>query len=200
MPTGLTAAIYENREGYSFEDFVWRCARHMTPLISMRDADEDAPIPERFDPETEYHRNALFASEQRLQQVKAMDVDAAQAAADAEYEKAITTYEKIDAERLALRDRYVRMIEQVKAWEPPTENHLPLKELMLDQLEQSMRDDTERGQSRDAIERLDGVEWRERMVSKLSSEVVHYQDEIDAENERTKFRNEWLRQLRESLR
>lgn len=199
MPTGLTAAIYEDQEGYTFEDFVWRCARHMTPLIRMRDADEDAPIPTTLEPEISFTSTALRNSQELLEQVTAMDDVAAQSAATDEYEQALARIEEAQAEKLALRARYERMKEQVEAWEPPSQHHMPLKALMLKQLDESIRYDTEISRTRDEIERLDGPEWRERTVKKLTSEITRYESQIEDEKKRAEFNNTWLRQLRESL-
>ena len=199
MPTGLTAAIYEGREGYTFQDFVWRCARHMTPLIRMRDADEDAPIPETMEPEIRFAADALLNAQQLLEQVTAMNDEQAQQAATDEYEQALARIEEAQAEKLALRERYERMKEQVEAWEPPSQHHMPLKALMLKQLDESIRYDTEITRTPGEIERLDGPEWRERTMKKLTSEIARYESEIKDEKKRAEFNNTWLRELRESL-
>ena len=47
MPTGYTAPI---KDGISFNDFMWGCARAFGALIMMRDDPPGTPIPERFEP------------------------------------------------------------------------------------------------------------------------------------------------------
>ena len=47
MPTGYTAAV---KDGITFEQFAWSCARAFGALIDMRDSPTGAPIPQRFEP------------------------------------------------------------------------------------------------------------------------------------------------------
>lgn len=196
MASGLTAPIYDGSD-MSFENYVWRTARHFGLMVRMRD-DMTAPIPEKFEPQTPFYDKQLARARARLPLVEAMTDEEAQAEADKEYKEIIAIYDRIDAERKEVEARYETMLKRVNAWEPPTENHTALRDLMLEQLIASIEFDT-KPTSRMEVEHITGPEWRERTVRKLKSEIVSSEEQIAQENERVESFNTWLAQLRESL-
>ena len=68
MPTGYTAELME--KGEPFNRFVMRCARAFGALIDLRDAQMDAPIPEKFEP-SDYHVKALAKALAELERLDA---------------------------------------------------------------------------------------------------------------------------------
>ncbi len=53
MPTGYTQAIVDN-PNLSFKSFVLQCSRAFGALVTMRDDDNNAPIPDEIKPD-DYH-------------------------------------------------------------------------------------------------------------------------------------------------
>ena len=74
MPTGLTRRIEDGDPNYTFEHFVWTCARMFGPLLYMRDEAFDTPIyprPESFRPkkDSDRYREYLTNYRERLAEV-----------------------------------------------------------------------------------------------------------------------------------
>ncbi len=200
MPTGYTAKI---AEGQTFEDFVFAAARAMGALIMMRDDPLDAPIPDEFKP-SNHHIEGLQHAKDRLAALDAMSPKEAKAAADAAFEKQT----KEAAERLVKvreeRAAYEAMLAQVRDWEPPTPDHVGVKDFMAEQIESSIKfdcDSTESYYAKDgAAERLSGVAWRMKEREKAEWSIAYHTKEHDGEVERAKGRTAWVKALRESLR
>lgn len=197
VPTGYTAPIEED-DGISFEDFVMRCARAMGACVTMRDDRMDAPIPEAFEP-NDYYRRELEKAKARFKELDGMTVKQAKALSDSEWEREDKARLKGLSRARAIRDRYKAMIERVMAWNPPTPDHQGFKDFMLEQLDvSSAYDGTEYYSKRSP--KLDGTEWLEREKAAALKNVADYSIEWGKEQARTNSRNEWIRQLRASLK
>lgn len=193
MPTGYTAVV---GEGATFEQFVWRCARAFGALIELRDDSLDAAIPERFEP-SNYHMKRLTEAKSELAQVRAMSDRGCGDAAVADYEKELAYKAEADAKDAKLSADYTDMIVRVEAWEPPSDDHVCLKEFMLEQLRDSLKFDC--GFLRPAPTLLVADGWRVARIEKLQRDVVYHTKELKAEAERVEGRNRWVAQLRESV-
>lgn len=192
MPTGYTADI---KDGISFEQFVWNCARAFGALVMMRDAPQGAEIPERFEPSTSYTK---WADEARAQiaKLKALQGEEIEIAAAGAYEVALAAWRTREEEKTELRNKYNAMLAQVVKWKPPTVDHAGLHEFMADQLRQSIDFDC---RPDDPPVKQDGATWLSQQLEyqrrMLASYLRHQAEEI----ERTESRNQWLKQLRESV-
>lgn len=194
MPTGYTAELHDGEQ--SFEEFVWRCARGIGYLVSMRDAPMDAPIPESFEVST-YHERAAAEAEARIAELEAMTDEQAEAAEYAAYRERRERERTHQAEKNALAVRYREMLRRVREWEPPTTEHEPLKALMVDQLEQSIEYDTHPVAV--SVERMSGAEWRERELERARQSAARHREEQAEDEGRAARANAWLKALRESV-
>lgn len=193
MPTGYTAAV---QDGISFEEFVWRCARNFGALILMRDDPMDAPVPERFEP-SDYHPKRLAEAEAELERVSKMSPSKAGVAARKEREEALRYAAEYFAKQVQISDRYRAMIAQVEAWQPPTSEHVGLKEFMLQQLNESLKFDC--GYLPDKPPVKSGEEWKRERIAKLNNDIAYHKEELAKEIERTEGRNKWIADLRASV-
>ena len=140
MPTSYTAPIYEGEENFTFKKFAMRCARNFGALIEMRGEPLDAEIDfdKCFQPSD--YKKALERVEKEYQEF--LDNPPTAEELGKKYdEKVNNDFEKFlerRESRKVLQERYAAMLEQVKAWEPPTEEHNNLKEFMISQLPRSM--------------------------------------------------------------
>lgn len=196
MPTGLTAIIHDGDA--TFEEFVWRCARHMGAFVMMRDDPLDAPIPERFKPSAWNVEQLAVAQAEKLR-LEAMSAPETERAAAADYEKAKTEHAKRKADREALRERYERMAELVEKWSPPSPDHIGLKELMATQLSESLDFDCGVTDYDKAPVRLSGPAWLARQMTKADRDIEHHFAANAEEVERTAKRNAWVNALRASV-
>jgi len=196
MPTGYTAAI---ADGISFKDFVMQCARSRVALIEMRDLPFDAPIPNQFEP-SDYHVKQQRLAEDEVQRLLKMTDEEAEIEAQHDFEKACVDNTQSIEKTIKLRYKYEAMLEQVKAWNPPTAEHQELKQFMIDQIIDSMNFDCnidyyKQNQPR----RLTGADWRKKKLDAAIDNYKYHKDAYLKEIERIESRNQWVKVLRESL-
>lgn len=194
MPTGYTHQI-ANGEVTTLRQFAMSAARGMGALVTMRDEPHDAPVPDWFEPSS-YHSERIAEAHQRLAAAlalsdkacveKAKDLYAAQRAS-------LTEARERDAE---VRNRYERMLDQVKAWKSAPEG---LREFMTQQLTESIRFDCMGDSYRTLPAQLSGDVWREQEVEGAKRDIDYHRAELTKEVERTASRNAWLAQLRAGL-
>jgi hypothetical protein len=133
MPTGYTAPIEEDPT-FTFEQYVWRCARAFGALIMMRDEPMDARVPERFEP-SGYYARELGKERARLLELEGMSAEAVVAARNAAHQQARERVENSNRESSEKLERYRAIRSQVEAWEPPSPDHVGLKRFMLEQID-----------------------------------------------------------------
>lgn len=195
MPTGYTAKLNEGEQ--SFEDFVWGAARAMGAFVTMRDDPADAPIPDEFTPDTTFYDRRLAESRALLDEVRSMSVEEAEARAGVDYAEACEHATERATKDKAIRDRYERMLRRVRAWTPPTAEHIGFKKFMTEQLEESIRFDT--GYAHPDPVRLTGAEWIEQHRAQAVKDLEYHTAERLKEIDRARGRTGWTKALRDSL-
>src|SRR5687768_6886698 len=98
MPTGYTHPVVDGKIT-EFNDFALSCARAFGALITMRDDAMDAPIPEEFKPETNYHDDRIAADTKRMGEIQAMTLADANTAALEVHRAALASRSKYLAEK-----------------------------------------------------------------------------------------------------
>ena len=194
MPTGYTAAI---KDGITFERFVWDCARAFGALVLMRDDPSGAVIPERFEPSS-YYADQLPRLAARLQELRAMSAEDAEAGAQRAYQASVEYATELRAEVDGLRAKYEAMLSRVHSWQPPTTEHAGLKTFMVEQLQQSIAWDCSPGLIPEPVMKT-GAEWLAEVIKDTEALerrcIEGYAEEIT----RTEDRNNWLKALRKSV-
>ena len=193
MPTGYT---YRIEEGCTFEEYVWRCARGMGACIDMRDESMDANIPDEF-PVDDHHMKKIWELEEELYDLDRMTDLEIQNTIDQE------TSQVIESNKLRLREhadkilKYREMREKVATWNPPTPDHVDFKNFMLSQIDDSIKWESEPYQSNLPIQ--NPSVYRQNKRSSITDEIQYHEKEYREDLERTNSRNEWIRQLRNSV-
>jgi hypothetical protein len=193
MPTGYTAAI---ANGITFERYAWDCARAFGALVTMRDDPPNAPIPDEFKA-SEHHATELASAQRELARIRTMTPAEANEAARQEYNAACASRAKRVKEADDLRAKYEAMLASVRAWEPPSPDHVEYRRFMEQQIVDSIKWDC--SVHGDAPKQLTGEEWRKDALDRASWSVEYHAKGDREERERIRTRNEWLRLLRESL-
>jgi len=196
MATGFTHDI-ESGKITTLPEFALRCARAFGALITMRDDCMSAAIPDVIEPDTSYYDQRIRESQERLGALRIMSVDEAVAAADAEWQSAMQGWQERQTQRSAKRTRYEAMLEKVRAWNPPTPEHIGLKEFMVEQLESSMKiadyeDEAPQSQHWKA--------WHEEQVEREQRSLLRSTEERTKEIDRAASRTAWIQALKASLK
>jgi len=195
MPTGYTADI---KDGISFEQFVMNCARAFGALMDMRDLPASAPIPERFEPSS-YHMDKLADARRQLAHYEGMSAEDVLEVSAAEYQEEEQHRKQRLQENKKTLEGYLGMLDQVRLWVVPTEEHAGLKEFMIKQLEESIRWDDSTEYLSTPTPKILGTEWLEGKKSKALSDIAYHKKHYEAEVKRTEQRNAWISALRASL-
>jgi hypothetical protein len=193
MPTGYTSTI---KDDTTFAEFAMTCARAFGALVTMREADQDAEIPEEFAVDAYYseqHKVALA----RLSELETMTAAQKDAAADRAFGLSMKDWRASKAESDALRARYQRMLDMAREWKPPTKDHVGLADFIVEQIESSIKFDCHESP---APSRQTGKQWHDKQLASakwdLEYSAKHYAEEVA----RVKSRNKWIRDLRNSLK
>ena len=192
MPTGYTWKV---KDGQSFEEFVWGCARAMGALIMMRDDPPDAQVPERFEP-SDWHTKQLAKELSELDRLGSMTPEQVEMEAEAEYIDSVNEWLKRETERVRTRDAYDAMLQKVDAWDAPP-SHLGFKDFMRRQLLESMDFDT--GHQYEKPERVTSKRWLDARIARARKSIAYHEEMHSKEVARTEERNRWLTELRASI-
>ncbi len=196
MPTGYTHAV-QTGEITTLNEFAMKCARAMGACIMMRDDPSDAEIPERFEPNTDYHDKAIEEANKVLDALPRMAISNAEELAQNEYDEAVVSRNKYIADKKEHQSRYESMVTKVEAW-TPMGGVTGLKDFMLEQLSSSI--DFDCGSYKPEMpEKLDGAAWMEAKRDKAISDLEYHTKQRQDEITRTEGRNQFLTDLRSSL-
>lgn len=195
MPTGYTAELMD--KGQDFRTFVLTCARAFGACIMQRD-DPMQDEPKKQEP-SDYHTKALAVAQERLRTLKAMSLEQQRAKGLAMRSEAVESAKASLLRDRIQNDRLDEMASQVRAWEPPTDEHKGLKDFMLDQIKIS-RHDIAWGEKyvREAEDKTPDAYFVEA-VSSAVRDLDYHAREHGKEVERTNGRNDWIERLYESL-
>lgn len=196
MPTGYTAAL---KDGISFSEFAMNCARAFGACVTLRDVPSGGDkIPERFEP-SDYHLKALTRAKDRLSDLESITMEEAKARCESEYKDAESARITRLSENKAQLAAYEAMLQQVNAWQPPSDEHCGLRDFMRDQIWQSIKFDDSTDYLGKPTKIKTAEEWLEDKKSEALENIKYHQAEYAKEVERTDKRNEWVKTLRDSL-
>lgn len=195
MPTGYTADI---AKGISFKEFARQCARAF--IVDTRDMDYDGTYPV-ITANTKYYEEQLDECDLKLGKLLAMTAEECELAAGRAYKNELATRTERIEEKNDLREKYQAMLDKVRQWKPPTNRHVEFKNFMIEQIEKSIEFDCDTSYyDNNPPEKLDGYDWSKREAEKLSKDfefrVKGYLNEV----QRVNFVNQWIKDLKESIK
>lgn len=196
MATGYTARI---AEGIDFRTFAMDCARAFGACVILRDEDGGGEkIPEEFKP-SDYHKNKIDDLKGEYNKIFGLTDEQCEQNAIDEYEKE----EKYRLDRISeiksLREKYQQMLKHVEKWQPPSSEHVEMKNFMKKQILDSIVWDCPEEYYTSKIEKISGKEWKSRRISSLLGQIEYHTNENEKEIANINSKNKWIRDLRESL-
>ena len=196
MPTGYTAAI---KDGISFEKYVMDCARAFAACATLRDAPSGGEqIPESFQP-NEWHLKKVRSAKTELEVLLALSPEEQERKAANVWEEEEKSRKAYIEAREQLRNLYLTMLDKVRAWKPPTPDHVSLHKFMREQIEQSISFDCDIEYDKKPSPRLTGPEWKARETKRLQTEITYHEQAYAEEVTRTTRDTVWVMALRDSL-
>jgi hypothetical protein len=163
----------------------------MGATIMMRDDPWDAPIPDKFEPQTEYSQKKLDAANALLAELDRLTPEECEARAEAKLQEQLASYEKYEAARRAENDRIEAMLDKVRRWKTEADG---IREFAIEQLQISLTNYPSLPPSA-----LSGEEWLTATRLQALRDISYHEKSIADEIHRTALRNRWLADLRRSL-
>jgi hypothetical protein len=198
MPTGYTSPV-KDKDDYTFEDFVWSCARGFGALIHMREEglDADITLPE----ESSYREDAIARATQKLTELKAMTLSQVKKRQDEEHNEKIESAKKCVQEEQKSLQRYNSMLAKVEAWTPPTDDHVKLRKFMIEQLTESIKFDCSGDYWKNMLEqeKVSPSTWLKRCISDTEEDIAYHTTKAREEHEIFLKGIEWIAQLQQSI-
>jgi hypothetical protein len=200
MPTGYTAII-EEKENVTFKEFALCCARAFGACVDMRDEPFDKEIPKEFKPNM-YHAEKLKIFENEYKNFEKIADNEVRINAKNDFD---TELKRIDVNIKRAKEilkRYALIRAKVMKWNPPTSEHVGLKDFMLSQIDMCTKDGREVNYYEEERRKLilkSVEEWKADKKKSLLWSISYHSKEHKAEVERTASRNKWIKDLRHSL-
>lgn len=202
MPTGYTQELLD--KDLDFKGWTMLCARAMGVCIMMRDDPLDAQIPEEFKP-GDYHPKAIKKAEGKLAKLLKMTREQRIAWAKKDCRKHVKILTELSEKNN--REKNVAKMEatlkETQAWKPPTKDHQPFKDFMIQQLTSSL--DSERHATDYYAQEAARLKERTPLyhfnieLQKTRKDLAYHKKQWREEVQRVEQRNRWIRKLRDSL-
>ena len=205
MPTGYTAGIIDGKIT-TFEQFATQCTRAFGATIHMRDNPMDSP----YEPRTpsDYHTNSIQSKRERLEEIESMSDEKivedfnTQLEEDLKYHQTKMEEDKRNLEKLN------SMLESAKSWIPPTEDHQPFRNFMIEQIESTIKVDGDPSYHTNKMveikkqmeEGINPKEYREETIQEIKGQISYHETEYQKELVRCKDSNDWMDKFFESIK
>lgn len=189
MPTGYTADVMYGKVT-ELEEYALACARAFGALIDMRDEPKGAEIKE-LEP-SDYHSTAAKSLVVKLSSYWDKSEEEIHAEYEEYYRGAVAAAEESNANNRKALENYQAMLDKVRAWTPPTDDHHGLKRFMIEQLESSISYDSF---EYDSPTRMDPIKWHQERIDNCNELIDYHTKNYREEVVRVKERNQWIRDL-----
>ena len=201
MPTGYTAPVQDGKIT-EFSDFALNCARAFGALILLRDSDTSLETTKRFIDNGSYLENSTYNEErirkatERIAELRRMSDEEVLACAQSEANDVVRRNRERAVQTQTERARYENMLDKVKAWTPPTEDHVSFKNFMIEQLEGSIDFDCTPYQQ--PVPEV-SLKWRDDQIAMEERSLELAVKNIQESRKRDASRKAWIEGLINSL-
>lgn len=205
MPTGYTSGIIDGKIT-TFEQFATQCTKAFGATIHMRDDSLDTP----YEPRTpsEYYTDSLQSQKEELKKMKTISDEEIIQELQSSWKENLEYHEKKLAEKRSNLEKLNIILESAKSWVPPTEDHVGLREFMINQLEMTIKGDGDPSYHEEVImkikkemeEGIDPKVYREERIEEIEERISYYEAEVQNEIERCKNSNDWMKKFFESIK
>jgi hypothetical protein len=204
MPTGYTAGILDGKIT-TFEQFAKACMRAFGAAMHLRDEPLDGEYTPRVP--SDYYAKEIEKSKQLLKDAELLSdeviVETKRTQLESSKEYYINAIEKAKQGSIAMND----MLESIRNWQPPTEEHMGIKDFMLNQITQTIDFDCKTSYHDEALvqieselQTLNASDIRKQMIEKgkkdLKYNTAEYKKDIDRCNESNKWVADFVASLK----
>ena len=200
MPTGYTSYVQDGKIT-ELKDFMLLCAKNFGALIHMKDEGLNCEI--KYRQVGEYYPRKLEEVKREFENFQKLSDGEIQKQLDENYESRVRDKEESLKEFDKRKERYLDMIEEVMCWNPPTENHIKLKEFALQQLKDSLKFDCCDDMRRYYLEKPKKEtleEYKQEKVKEYLKDIERYAKEYRNDLESVEYANKWINDLINSFK
>ena len=200
MATGYTHDVVTG-ELTDFSKFLMRCAHAF--IVDLRDSGMDSPIPDEFPGDDSRRVKHLEEAELELEKLLQMSPDEKLALVKRQTAESVESAKREIREAREKRVRIEAMMDRVRAWNPPSEDHNGLKKFMLSQLKETENWDCDTRYHETIVDSAENpvdpeVKYQERLAFQRRVVEGARKDLQDARDRREQQKL-WIRQLKESV-
>jgi len=186
MATGYTAKLCDRE--VSFQDFVLSCSKAFTQ------EDDRALTGWKVD---QHYEEEIQKARKEIGRIKGLSDEACDAEATVWLRKEREKQRAYKEKQAKTKERLLSMKEKVVDWKIPSKDHQPLKEFMLQQLQDAL--DHEFVELKSLPETYSGKEWKRDQLEELKDTLEFYTKGLSLEIQRVTELNRWFKELRGSL-
>jgi hypothetical protein len=191
MPTGYTQIIEDG--GCKFEDYAIKCAEAFLAESRDKDGDESIPRVKNFNP---YNKLELEKWEKKMIELKLLTQFEIADRIEKERLETIKRHKDTAEAYRKETENYEAMLKEIGKWKPPTKDHKPLKQFMIQQIELCI---TRKPYERKAPDLVDAKEWLKTEEEFIQKNIDSHEKAHKNELKRIANRNKWVGELFDSL-
>ncbi len=195
MPTGYTAKV-EDGDITEVKDYILSCSRAFGALIHMREDSSEIEIKDRI-PST-YYKEQLEKTQKELEAFKLLTDDEIKEKIKKSHLNMIEEYSQMYKNGELKNKTYDKMLNKVKLWIPPTDEHIELKKFAINQIEISKSDF--HLSYKDKTPDIVSVEgYKSEMITYFNDNIIRYNNMYKEELEKCEENNKWIKDLVDSF-
>ncbi len=203
MPTGYTAGILEGKVT-TFPQFAKQCMRAFGATIHLRDESLDT----KYEPmvPSDYHLKVIeIANQSILDAKKLSDDEIVDTRKKQLLDSKIYHLEAIEKAKKATIEMN-KILSDVRKWQPPTPDHIAIKDFMIDQIEKTIDFDCKTDYHDKAlidVEKellsINASEIRKQIIEQAKKDLAYHNAENLKEIQRCEKSNKWVSDLLDSI-
>lgn len=208
MPTGYTYFI-ENGDISTGAEFLKKCIRNFGCCIDQRDDPLTEPLKTDIHADS-YHKKCYEEAVNRLENFRKRTSDEMSDDIINAKQKELSGKKLYLSHQELLRDRYLKVRNEVEAWVPPTPDHEGIKRFALDQIDMCIPTEKDINKLREQVRDLDencNSEIDESDIGKyiieetkfLERDIEYYKKKMIEDEERAANRTKFIKDFLSSL-
>lgn len=198
MPTGYTYYI-ENGDITTGKEFLKKCIRAFGCCMDQREDPLSAPLITEIKPDT-YYKEQYKRSVKKLKEFKEKSIEEIEKELEVEKIKTKNRNKERLYEMQSLREKYLKVREEVEKWTPPTPEHEGIKVFALEQIDMCMPDLSVINDYEEECDEKENIEEYISDVKRLLEEdIEHYKKKMIEEEQRAASRTKFIKDFLDSL-
>ena len=195
MPTGYTNKV-SNGEITEAKDYILSVATGYGAMMGLNidKLDKDG----KHHKPSNYHLERLENAIKELEKFSLIKDEEFLIEIKENYIQSVESHKKYIEEKAVIENRYLKMLNKVKEWEVPTEEHQKLKESCMEQLENSIKWDCETSHVR-TPKMVEITKYKDVLYKQIVRDIGYHSKAYNDEMKRVEDCNKWINDLLNSF-